>query len=561
MNHRTKVRYSCFILLALFLLTSHTNAAAASKERPAPPPPIAVSPLATFIVNTAADTDDGACTVNLCSLRDAINAANASASAAAITFNIPGSGVQTIQVNSTNLGWLPDITVPITIDGYTQPGASANTLASGDNAVLLIELAGPGFSGFSHGLELSGGNSLVRGLVIDNFDVGIRIDLQGGDTVAGNFIGTDASGSLSHANNFGLQIFSGANLIGGASPEARNVISGNNGGIDLSSGDGNVVEGNFIGADASGKVAVGNSSSGVSISTSNNIIGGMSRSARNIISGNGFGLFFDAGAPTNNVVEGNFIGTDVSGALALSNATFGVFIAYGSGNTIGGTVPGAGNVISANARCGVSVGTIYTSGNLVEGNFIGTGLNGVGNLGNGWDGVCIRGGTSHNLVSGNVIAHNQQAGVAIGFNLADTAASNATRQNSIFGNTKLGIDLGSNGVTANHTGCNATGPNNLQNFPVVTSAVSATRKISGSLHCKPRRTYRLEFFSNGACDRSGYGEGQIYLGYKYVTTGSAGGASFSVQVPVAFAVRQLITATATDSIGNTSEFSKCRMAS
>src|SRR6185503_12156182 len=170
---------------------------------------------------------------------------------------------------------------------------------------------------------------------------------------------------------------------------ARNVISGNslNGvGMQDFDGFGNVVRGNFIGTDKNGTAALGNSGSGVciSISTSNNTVGGTTAAERNVISGNNTdGVDFLTGAAGNQVM-GNFIGTNVSGTFALGNGLDGVFINNAPSNKIGGTSPGAGNVISGNTVFnGVDVLGAGSTGTLVQGNFIGTDVSGSIALGNG----------------------------------------------------------------------------------------------------------------------------------------------------------------------------------
>lgn len=163
------------------------------------------------------------------SLRQAILDANANPGADTITFNIPGAGVHTI----TPASLLPAITDQVLVDGYTQPGASRNTLASGENAVLLIELDGTVIGG-SSGLTIRASNCEVRGLVINRFAQGIFITSSSGTTqttvnlIQGNFIGTNASGNSSLPNSEGISIqFSNHDQIGGTTPDARNLIAGN----------------------------------------------------------------------------------------------------------------------------------------------------------------------------------------------------------------------------------------------------------------------------------------------------------------------------------------------
>ena len=201
------------------------------------------------------------------SLRQAIVDANDNANVGGvpdeIDFDIPGSGLQVI---SPVIG-LPPITDPVVIDGYTQPGSSPNTVLDGDSATLLIVLDGS-LDAFADGLQLYAGNSTVRGLVINQFTIGINVSSPGGNVIEGNFIGTDATGLVDLGNtDAGIAVRdSPDNRIGGTMPEARNVISGtkvsflNTGqGIAITgpSSIGNLVQGNFIGTDATGTQALG----------------------------------------------------------------------------------------------------------------------------------------------------------------------------------------------------------------------------------------------------------------------------------------------------------------
>src|SRR5215475_398330 len=179
----------------------------------------ATAQASTFVVTNTNNSGPG-------SLAQAILDANANPGADLITFNIPGSGVHTISPASP----LPTITDPVTIDGYTQPGASANSLAVGTNAVLQIELSGASANSPA-GLVISAGNSTIRGLVINRFNFnGIRIQTNGGNVIAGNYIGTEPTGTASFAkpnNGIGVFINTPNNTIGGSSSADRNVISGN----------------------------------------------------------------------------------------------------------------------------------------------------------------------------------------------------------------------------------------------------------------------------------------------------------------------------------------------
>src|SRR5215831_13008205 len=241
----------------------------------------------TFVVTNANDSGAG-------SLDQAILDANANAGADTISFNIPGPGVHTISLMHS----LPAITDPVTIDGYTQPGASQNSLAVGDNAVLLIVLSGANAPADSTGLVLFHGNSTIQGLVINGFS-GPAIDVEnfGGNQIQGNFIGTNASGTAAVPNHDGIRFNVASNTIGGSSPAARNVISGNTAnGVLLASGAAITVQGNYIGTNAAGTGGVPNGANGIFMDFSNNsTIGGTATGAGNLIAFNGgSGVFVGA---------------------------------------------------------------------------------------------------------------------------------------------------------------------------------------------------------------------------------------------------------------------------
>jgi uncharacterized repeat protein (TIGR01451 family) len=367
-----------------------------------------------------------------------------------IHFNLPASGVQTITPASP----LPVITDPVVIDGTTQPGFAGYPL---------VMLNG-NMAGAAHGLEITAGNSTVKGMIISGFSasgrVGILLETGGGNLITGNYIGTDASGTARLSNEFGLLIDQSANnTIGGTNPAVRNIISGNTVGVVLEDTSANLVAGNFIGTDAFGTRALGNARDGVQIVSlpghvaTGNMIGGTSSGARNIISGNnGLGIAIFGDGTAANLVQGNFIGTDATGTIALAN-NGGILISSGftidggthlgpaSSITVGGTSAGAGNLISGNGFDGVQIGFGARS-NLLQGNFIGTRADGLTPLGNSLHGVEIFGDSPNNIIGGtaagarNVISGNGGNGVFIDI---DFGAS-ATGGNQVLGNF-IGTDL------------------------------------------------------------------------------------------------------------------------
>ena len=498
---------------------------------------VAVSGLPeTLVVTSTADPGDGTCDLagvgDGCTLREAITAANTNANpgfADNISFDIPGPNVQTITLTSD----LPDITEAVNIDGYTQPGASANTLAQGDDAVLQIEINGDGdYDGFN----LRTDNSVIRGLVINRID-GNAIVLSGSNNrVEGCFIGTNAAGTegnsflLSGNQSTGVAIVgSGSsltvanNLIGGTAPAARNIISGNFYGVAIETflGANNRVQGNYIGTDKTGTVAVGNFL-GVGLgSGSDVVIGGLNAGEGNLISGNNgsfngvpvfpgagiaFGDFLGGGGGSlvsNCAIQGNLIGTDVTGTLPLGNGV-GVLVNSSSpfvvNNIIGGTAAGAGNTIAFNLGNGISIS-------------VGTGIQ---------------------ITRNRIYQNGSELSPALGINLV--------------GGTE---DV--NGVTANDFRDTDSGANNLQNYPVLADVVQ--NSLTGTFNSTPNRNFRLDFYANDAPDASGFGEGQTYLGSQNVGTDFLGDSSFSYSLN-GVANNQFISATATDLLTNdTSEFS------
>jgi len=435
---------------------------------------------------------------------------------------------------------------------------------------------GNSFSGISLGVFFggAGGNIIggttagARNVISGNGTSGVELNGTGvtGNLVIGNFIGTDKTGTLALPNVLsGVQVNdTHGNIIGDTLPGSRNVISGNTEyGISLSTGSaGNRVQGNFIGTDKSGKAALGNGLGGVLINTQGtaNVIGGTSPGARNVITGNvghGVDLMCDSAR-----VLGNFIGTDVTGTIGLGNNGSGVSISGGArNNTVGGSAFGAGNVISGNNFNGVHISGATTSQNRVQGNRIGVAASSNAPVGNGADGVFIGADAANNRVgakaagAGNVIAFNVGAGVAV-----FTGTGNSVLGNRIFENAGRGIDLGSDSVTPNDTDDPDTGPNDLLNFPVLTKARlgPAGLRIIGSINTEPGKTLRIEFFACPTTDPTGFGEGKRFLGFITVETTTLDNTpTFSVLLS-SFGVQagHVITATATDALGSTSEFSQ-----
>jgi CSLREA domain-containing protein len=568
---------------------------------------------ATIVVNTTSDEADatsgsGVCATasGNCSLRAAIQTANANAGADSISFAIgePNIAPRYIYLDSV----LPAITEALTINGFTQPGG-ADIVLDGSN------LAGA----TSYGLKIQADNSTIRGLTIRRFPwVGIYLEAasvttitgNGGDgiyinggmsniiggsassdrniisgnaecgifllnttsnTIINNYIGLDFGGTTALENGkYGLLIAdSDSNIIGNGTTATRNVF-GKNGWDAIHvyhTSSENTIRGNYIGLNAAGTAGMGNTDMGIMFrGGQNNTIGGATAGERNIISGFAEdGIHLQNESPysaTNNVIQGNYIGTNAAGSAAIPNGT-GMVLVGTTGTLIGGDGAGEGNLISGNTGIGISLGEKLTdSGTIIYGNTLG--LNSAGApLGNGnyniWSGghgdVQI-GGASYGM--GNIIAYSPKAGIHI------QSQHNTIRGNSIYSNAGLGIAFFEYDVTLpNDVGDADVGGNDFLNFPVLVSATYAGNRlyISATYNSLPvARVMEFDFYSSSECDPNGYGEGEKYESGTIASTNSAGNLTLNYSyITNAIIAGRTLTLTATDPDGNTSQFSNCLM--
>ena len=435
-------------------------------------------------------------------------------------------------------------------------------------------LGGNGATGAGNGAN--GEGNIISGNDQHGVEI-IGVDAAGA-RVLGNFIGLNRNGAGSSdiGNTLdGVLVSSTPRVeIGGMEEGQGNTISDNDqNGVEIVgfSATDNEVLGNRIGTNFNGSSAFGNAGAGVRVvGPSDTTIGGTDADdgavdgavdARNVISDNRQnGVFISGGSnATNNRVEGNRIGTDANGTSDLGNGGSGVRV-EAPGSFVGGTAPGTGNLISGNGF-GVLINGSNSTGNAVQGNLIGTNANGTGNLGNS-RGVFIAGAPDNTIggtdsAAANTISGNTNQGVFIGS--CTCATGNRILGNSILDNGRLGIELGlvEDGPTPNDKKDPDTGPNNLQNFPIITSASTTT--IKGTLNSRPRRNFIIQFFSSPTADPSSFGEGKVFLGEKTVRTNEKGKASFTFTPTAALSAGEVVTATATrNSTGDTSEFSAAR---
>jgi hypothetical protein len=386
-----------------------------------------------------------------------------------------------------------------------------------------------------------------------------------GNIVQGNLIGVNNRNQQVEAipNQDGVFLASSGNLVGGDTAAAQNTIAdnGRNGvtisGTQLDAANNpstaipnaapteNTVEGNFIGT-ISGSDDNPNKFGGVFLyGAGDNTVGGTTAAAGNVIANNGAGIVLEGPAATGNLVAANRVGTTSDGSAPLGNATDGIAIQNAPANLIGGTAAGAGNVIAGNGD-GVHLSGSGATGNILWGNLIGTNSSGSDLIGNAGDGITIDGNASSNTIGGTT------AGTAntIAFNGdsgigISSGTGNTALSNAIFSNANLGIVLSGQG-------------NDAQAAPVLSASIPSvtTTLIQGSLISAPGTSFLIQFFSNATADPSGHGQGQTLIGSTALTTDLNGNATINLTLSSALASGLAVSATATNlSTGDTSAFS------
>jgi len=479
-----------------------------------------------LVVNTTDDVNDGNCNATHCSLREAFNEINDGANAP-VEFDIPRSDAGFDgTVWTIRSAVLPALTEPLDLDGATQTTNQGDTNPAGPEIVLDGSSAGSG----AHGIELDDvGKSSVIGIVISNWSgAGLRSSRSRQLTVQGCYVGTDHTGTTAAPNRKGIVLSGGhSHDIGGTGTGEGNVISGNTtNGVHLSGTAYAQVYGNKIGTDITGTLAVRNVESGVLLNSGAryNNVGGGAAGAGNVISGNGdSGVLIEGDEAQYNMIHGNWIGTQIDGSGTLPNHHHGVSIVDGFHNQVGAEGSGEGNIIGCNDAHGVS---LYNAGlNTVAGNRIGTRTSTGVSLGNSRGGVRLTADAEHNTIGpDNTISHNGGSGVLV----SDGSDRNTITQNSIFENTGRGISLGTYYPRGNEW--------------LIEPIISGSERTWAEGVACPRCT--VEVFSDDD------NEGEVYHGT--VTASAIGEWRWE-----GWRSRFGIFATATDSVGNTSEFSRC----
>ncbi|MGY8871988.1 MAG: LamG-like jellyroll fold domain-containing protein, partial [Pseudomonadales bacterium] len=439
------------------------------------------------------------------SLREAIIAANNTSGTDTINFNIAGTGTHTISLTSA----LPAITEAVIINGTTETdfsgtpliaidGSSAGVVnglwlqAGSDGSTIRgLQILNAGNDGITidssnnliagnyigtdgiadlgstyDGIRISGSNNIIggttasdRNVIAGNNDDGIQLQSTAtGTIIAGNYIGVNASGLASIGNGSAGIELSGTTqttTIGGTVANSGNIIGGNQNGIVSYGSDNNTISGNYIGIGSDGLTDVGNSIDGIRLESgsTNNVIGGTTTNERNIISGNNDnGIFITGSGTTNNTVQGNFIGTDITGTISVGNTAAGIEISSNAdANIIGGTTVAARNIISGNSD-GIYIQN--ADGTIIKGNYIGTDVTGLLDLGNSDRGIQIESGADNTIIGGttsaarNVISGNNSDGIII----SDGASPGTGTTGTVIQGNYIGV--GSDSTTAIGNGTN-----------------------------------------------------------------------------------------------------------
>lgn len=450
--------------------------------------------------------------------------------------------------------------------GIYQGGASTSGTTISNNAIGLRGFANNGNDSTATANGLGGilldttpNNTVGPGnRIAGNAGPGVEVfgESSDGNVIKTNTIGLNNAGASSANTGGGVLVFGGADntVIGGTAVADGNLISGNTGAgvrVNGNTTDATAIRHNFIGTDSSGNSARANSGEGIRIDTgaTNATI------TNNLVSGNlNDGIKLESSATQAHVLL-NQVGYGYSSSLPLPNGASGISILSGANHNFIGdpVVPFTFNVIAGNAGAGVFVADAGTADNTIVGNIIGAA--GVPNA----TGIIVTANAVRTQILANEIDGNAGSGVSI---FGSGTINNAIVDDLFDGNGGLGIDLGGNGVTANDSGDADAGPNNQQNFPVISNVVigNNSTSLSVSLSSQASQGYTITLYRNDHCNASGFGEGQVKLGSVNVTTlanGSGGAVGLVYSVPNSQTQPSWGTAIATSAAGDTSEFGRC----
>ena len=477
-----------------------------------------------------------------------------------------GDGIHVRDDSDNN--WVWGNTVGLAVDGSTDRG----------NAGHGIHISGTTTGNIIGGDGIGADDTAERNIIAGNDVEGIHVSTGSTNLrIAENYIGLDATGTLDRGNAAnGIFVFESNTVY-----VLNNVVSGNdNNGIVFHDTDDSFIQGNIVGLNAAGDAAVANLGRGVVLQagSSGNLIGGSTAAERNVISGNNTfstnfsinGLFLTGLGTDDNRIQGNYIGLNAAGDAVISNESTGIQIDNGASNNIigsdddGNNDATEGNVIVGSAiGSGIAVSDFTgdgTTGNKIYGNYIGTDETGTADWGNSSPAFNLTLSSTGTIVGGigafqaNVIANN-----FLGVFVDQNSRLNTIRGNSIRDNSGLGIALETSSVQDNDNLDSDTGSNDLQNFPTISSVLSndgTVVQVAGSINSTANTTLTLDFYGNS----NGDGEGEYYIGELTVTTDANGDATFDELIFGFAGSGDAITATATDPIGNTSEFSASSVA-
>lgn len=455
-----------------------------------------------------------------CTLRAAIQEANASAAPSTIDFALTATdpnhsaGTWTI---SPSTG-LPSITTPMTIDGTTQPGFVPNTNPAPQaiNWTQVIMIDGTSSINGSAGLRVFADEVAISGLTIGNFywsgGYGLEINADR-TTVTAMSIGTDLTGLVAANLAYGIWATGTDSVIGGPTPGDRNLITGaDNGQINFSPGINTMIDGNLIATNVDASALLALWGTGVEVWSGSNVTVG-TPAAGNVIGGDR-GMEFGSVGGT---IENNVFGTNDLFSVDLGG--WQAFNTFGAGTSITGNVVG-------NWDEGIAV---TGDSSILTGNWIGTDPSGTVDLGNLDFGIEFANTGTNGTVGGtsaadaNVIANNGGAGISV----RDAGAIPAMLGNEIFGNGALGIDILRDGVTVNSAA------DAILDFPTITDASAFAGAVSVDVELDvPAGDYRVELFENPTGgDPSGYGEGQTFVHGVTITHAGLGLESFAITYP------------------------------